>query len=119
MKQKDKQAIAKMALSIAASTALGIVLLLWSPFIFLIIFFSLYLILRIDPVKYSHILIPIMWIAGGICVFIPGAILNVLIAKKLPLFYQIISLIFYVIVFTTMAFLLFDYINYQMSHWKV
>ena len=118
MKQKDKQAIAKAILAVVISTAIGVVLLLGFPIIYILIFFVIVLpasfILHIDPVGYSRTFVPVIYILGGISISIPGVVLNTFLMRKSSRAYKITSLILYVLLLTGVAVLLSGYISYQL-----
>jgi uncharacterized membrane-anchored protein len=118
MKEKDKQAITKTILAIVTSTAIGAVLLLGFPMIYMLIFFVVVLpasfILHVDPIGYSRTFVPIIYILGGISVSIPGMALNAFLMRKSSRAYKITSLILYILLLAKIAVLLSGYIYYQL-----
>ncbi len=120
MKQEDKQTIVKIVLSIAASTALGTVLLLVFPTIAMFIFFLVVIpssfLFRFNLNNSPHLPIIAVYILGGIFVFISGAILNGFLMRKCSRPYRIISIILYAFLIALIAILMSEHIFYQMNH---
>lgn len=118
--QQKRQLIIKIVVAVISSTALGTVLLLGFPllYMFLVIFvvFGGSMILRIDPVEYSYVFLPILYFLGGIIVFVPGIILNIILLHKSTLTNKIISVAIYLAAIVIIAILLSPYIQYQLNH---
>ena len=120
LKQFNKYPTTKLAIAVLASTLLSAVLLLSYPqicgfIIFMSIIFVAF-ILRSDPIDFSMIIVPVSFILGGFVVVVPGVILNAIIMRKLPRFFKIISIIFYVLLLVGITIFVSESIIYQLNH---